>query len=121
MQFTVNEIRNPGTLDATEPIVLYLRTSSAIIDMGTYSFPQNSFTASYIATFTVTPSSYQAGATDVTYSFKIIPLSIVNRYSYIELTLPSEVGVANANLIEYNCGGSVSGFTDTSLYCSVSG
>jgi len=57
----------------------------------------------------------------VTYTFTIIPVSIVNRYSYIELTLPPEVGIANANLIEFKCGGSISGFTSSSVFCSIYG
>lgn len=65
--------------------------------------PANLYEPTDIKGFSVTASDYMAGATDVTYYFKVIPRQRVAKGAYIIVNLPSELKVEDTNKLTRAC------------------
>lgn len=72
--FVVNSIQNPGIYESPGEIKISMLTSfGGEIDLGSYVMKANLYNSTYISKFEVTAGDTMAGASDVTYFFKVVP------------------------------------------------
>eukprot|EP00347_Sterkiella_histriomuscorum_P004371 403360712 len=72
-----------------------------------------------ISTFSITPISYMAGQKSVNYTFSVKPAGWISLGAYLQITLASDISLYNIEAIEFNCGGTLTGFSSSRVYCSV--
>lgn len=72
--FKVNSIKNPGNYDAPGRVDIDMRTATgSVIDLGNFDLPANLYKATNILSFSCYAGDTMAGATSVSYFFRVIP------------------------------------------------
>ena len=81
--FTVNSIRNPGSLTTlSSPIKIFTsKSDDTLVDNGSYTMPTGYFTYGRIVSFTVIPLTGGINTSPVSYTFTIQPIGNINQGS----------------------------------------
>ena len=120
LQFTLDSIINPGTMEQTQAInVSTLDSNNDVIDSGSYTLDSGYFTKGNVTVFTVTPQETGVGLYPVTYDFRIMPNGDLIRYTYLKIDLPDEIIIDDDNDFETSCGSNIEGFTNDVISCVV--
>lgn len=118
--FTVDSIRNPGQLGATDDITIEtIDQTDSQVDVGKWKFLDGYYKHGNITTFEVTPLSDGLGKFPVNYRFHIVPNGEICQECYFWLEIPPEIEVIDRNAFEYKCASDYIDILDKSLDCTI--
>ena len=123
LNITVDSIVNPGTLGATNEIVVSTvnALTAGVVDSGIYTIADEYFKASNITDFLVEPKDFGVGTFPATYNFKFRANGEIHKASYIILTMPEEIEIFSKRGLERTCGDKIVNFTYVNIHCTLYG